>query len=156
MNRMNRWGIPSNGEGCIERFVDFELIDKNADQLRFYCYFWGASYERGAPENLFDVVRDCRMELTTIVMKRSRCLLLVTSLENWIETRETFECELCDDVGQFLNLQIGQHERKIWTKDIPALTIRYCTSGFDMEFYYCVDESCIRQARNELNRILAS
>lgn len=154
MNQINCWGIPSNGGGCSWRFVNFELIDETTDTLRFYCYLLANGYERGDPQNKYNVLRDIRMELTTVVAKRTRCKQLIVQLETWIETREPFVCDLCDSVSQFLEIRVDEGEGSKLAVDIPRLTIHYCASPINLEISYPVDETCIRQARNELNRIL--
>lgn len=152
----NKWLISSNdGRASIE----FEfLANHQIPAVIEFCVTLSDKHwdQNGLNVNEYNEVDKCRLELFQVMVPLSECMELLKNFERWLNSFIHFTHTLCSDPGTELVVQIGQREDYIYDPEKPTLTFYFRQGSFCTEFYFVVDQSCIRIARDRLTFLLES
>src|SRR5262249_12786987 len=113
----------------------------------------GALWPRSEREQVDDPVHDYEVLLSQVQFDWRAVDELIHQMDEWLEHPKEISIDLCEkDRGdQTFVLSFGRSSERISSIQRPACSIMYCGTAFVRgEWLFVVDQSCIRNFRDEL------
>lgn len=155
MSLPNAWCIPSSS-GRSEIAFEALACHRDTARIEYFVRLAGKFWYRGGDTDDTDreLLNDFRIELPSVFVPASACDALVCQLRKWANDHEPFTCALASAPDQKLVIEIASREDLLTTADRPAVTIFYEAPSIRVEVFFLVDQSCIDQGTNQLERVL--
>ncbi|REJ67027.1 MAG: hypothetical protein DWQ31_12865 [Planctomycetota bacterium] len=152
---LNQWSIPSNSG---RNHILFQVT--HCDEIGEFEYaveLHGMSCDpdrsltspTGAAENF-------HIRLYSVPISRSVCGELLDRLQQWLDKQDPFVVALATGPEHKMELEVGPRDDLLTNSEKPALTILHNAPSCRFEVYFVVDPTCILQAAEQLQQVLAN
>lgn len=150
---VNGWCIPANSGWSKASFED--AVCHATGEIEFVVRLTGKFwYRAGTGQAASELVDDFEIVLPSVLIPKLACEQLLDHLNTWLRKRSAFVMSLASAPDQKLQVQISQRDDLITSVDRPALTVLYDAPSCRLEIFFVVDQTCVEQARSQLQRVM--